>query len=310
MATKFSGGTYVNTTFVGGTKTNICNNMETQLVNAGWTVISGTGTTNVLLQSAADPTTGNQGRVRFKDNGGSCVQVTIENVSGTKVLTSSTTSGAHLLPATSKTFRVLASKYRFEVFTPGVSAAREFVCAGILWIPTPYQGVITEAIYLQGNGLSDSDTAIRFSFRTSLSPAVGVSGNLGAVSCGICNNNMQVNGNSGQSYMSDVQLRVPTCASLGSYTQGTAPGHANLYRWHDGALDMADALMGWGNSAVSDEAFIRGQVYDWTIVGDNLPVDVTGTWSDGGSSHDWWALTGGNTGNSSLVRGTILVATS
>src|ERR1044071_8307017 len=151
MSTVFSGGTYVNTTFTGDTKANIISNIQTQLTNAGWTVVSGGGTTNLLMQTALGADGYNQGRVRFKDNSGSCVQVTLENVSGTKTQTLNTTTGGNLLPAAAKTFRILASKYRFECFTPGTSLAREVVYAGILAIPTPYVGVITEAIYMGSN---------------------------------------------------------------------------------------------------------------------------------------------------------------
>ena len=305
MATKFSGGTYVSQTFTGGTKTNICNSMETQLVAAGWTVVSGTGTTNVLLQSAADPTTGNQGRVRLKDNSGSCVQVTIENVSGSKAQSASTAVGGNLLPATSKTFRILASKYRFECFTPGASAAREFVCAGILWIPAPYQGIVTEAIYMQSNSRADNDSSLFNSFRNSL-----LSG--GGNNAGIVNGSLMSFDNIGSLYCGNVNLRVPTCAYSGGFsgTPSVSYGTQALGKWHDNALDMADPLMGWGANLVNDEPLLRGQVYDWTIIADSFAADTADSWTDGGSSHNWWALTSSNTGGNTSTRGTIWVAVS
>jgi hypothetical protein len=304
MATKFSGGTYVNTTFTGGTKANIISAFETQLVNAGWTVVSGSGTTNLLMQTAQDGTTLNQGRVRFKDNSGTCVQVTIESVSGTPAQTQSSGVGCHLLPASAKTFRILASKYRVECFVPGVSAAREFICAGILWIPTPYQAVVTEAIYMQGNSLSDTSTTIPASFRTLLGMSPNAAGNQAAIVNGSL---MQHPNGDSNAYPGDIILRVPAGSYYGNYTGTPASGPINAYRWHDNALDMADPLMAWG-ALYTSEALIRGQVYDWTVISDSFTVDLTDTWTDGGSSHDWWALTGSSIGSGNNPRGTIWVA--
>src|SRR5438309_10759712 len=55
MATQYSGGTYINTTFTGDTKLNIANNVITNLLKAGWTAISG------ALNLAAAPTIAGSG---------------------------------------------------------------------------------------------------------------------------------------------------------------------------------------------------------------------------------------------------------
>jgi hypothetical protein len=82
-------------------------------------------------------------RIRAKDNRGNCIQFTIENTAGTLAGTSGTgnAQGGCLLPAAAKTFRILASQFHFMVFTPGVSAAREFVHCGMPYVPTDLTGV-------------------------------------------------------------------------------------------------------------------------------------------------------------------------
>jgi hypothetical protein len=305
MAVVYSGGTYINTTFTGGTKTNICNNVETQLVAAGWTTISGTGTTNVLLQSAAAPGSGNQGRVRLKDNGGNCVQVTIENVSGTAVQPSSTTSGGNLLPAASKVFRILASKFRFEVFTPWPTVAREFVMAGIVYVPSAYNGVITEAIYQCCNSCLDGDTTLRNSLRNF--PYAGIGSN----SCGIVNGNVNNWTNNANTACGSVQVRYMSNSYVTNYNTNNFPGQANLYRWHDLALDVSDVLIGWGLAAASDEALIRGQLFDYCYISDAFAADTTDSWTDQSATHSFFNLTNSYSGTAGAsMRGSFWVATS
>ena len=55
MAVVLSGGPNVNATFTGATKQNIIDGIETQLLAAGWSTISGHLTTNLLMQTATTP---------------------------------------------------------------------------------------------------------------------------------------------------------------------------------------------------------------------------------------------------------------
>ena len=321
MSTVFSGGTYVNNgSLDGSSKNNLIfagasgNNIQSALTTAGWSVVSGSGTNNLLMQSAQDPVTLNRGRVRFKDNGGTCVQVTIENVSGSQVQTSSTTHGGNLLPGASKVFRILASKYRFEIFTAGTSQPREFVCAGILWIPAPYQGVITECIYMQGNAISDTDTGTtRLSFRNSFSANSGSSSSSNQSNAAtILNGAISETFNSATNYPGTPGFRIPGPSGLGAWFNGSIQPYQNAYRWHDLALDQADALMAFDitNNPPIGEALIRGQVYDWTILSDVFTLDSTDSWSDGGTSHNFYCLMNqiGGVTSSAATRGSIWVA--
>jgi hypothetical protein len=257
------------------------------------------------MQTAQDPVTGNRGRVRFKDNGGNCVQVTIENVSGSKAQVQNTSTGGHLLVAAGKVYRILASKYRFEIFTPGASPVREYVCAGILWIPSPYQGIITEAIYMQGNGDGDSSTqSPKNCFRNSFSSGQGSTGQSNTA---FILNGSLLDGN-GNFYSSSGALLL--IVSVSGHWTGYQLGASyvmNGYRWHDLAVMQSDPLMASAIVSYTDEALVRGQVYDWTILSEFFPIDSIDSWIDGGSNHNFFCMMG-FAGDQNNPRGSIWVA--
>src|ERR1035437_5358596 len=224
MATQFSGGTIVNTTFTGAVRSDLQSYLKTHLTTAGWSCVAAsagwgpggvhtftvtiaspgvvtdtghgwlggervilqttgalptglsvntvyfvkyidantfnlsTGGSNIntsgsqsgthklnaesmLLESATQANVTHPIRVRLKDNRGNCIQVSIENQAGSVVGGSSTGAGGNLLPAAAKTFRMIATQYHFLCFTPATSAAREFVMAGMLYVPSFLTGI-------------------------------------------------------------------------------------------------------------------------------------------------------------------------
>ena len=310
MAIQYSGGTYINTTFLGDTKTDIITALQTQLTAAGWTVVSGSGTTNLLMQTAQASGSNNQGRVRFKDNGGACVQVTIENVSGSAAQTQDANHGGNLIPGASLTYRVIASKFQFFCFVPGSSnTSRRFVCAGITAIPSFLQGVITENIYLQCDSDNDTDTSTRASFRTCLGSSEDTYGSGAGNNASIVNGSLRDSSNQyGQTNLGDLQLVVPGSTQSRS---GVTP--ANAYRWHDLSVQISEPLLAHGTANVSDEAIIRGQLYDCCVMSDAFAIDTTTSFADQGATHAFWgitALNAGLTGSPTVARGSLFVATS
>jgi hypothetical protein len=113
---------------------------------------------SMLLESATQANVTHPIRVRLKDNRGNCIQVSIENQAGSVVGGSSTGAGGNLLPAAAKTFRMIATQYHFLCFTPATSAAREFVMAGMLYVPSFLTG-ITDHGYMFCNSFSDGNSA-------------------------------------------------------------------------------------------------------------------------------------------------------
>jgi hypothetical protein len=303
IATTYTGGTNVNTTFTGGTKQNIIDGIETALLSAGWITISGHTTTNLLMQSSMSPSTQNlRMRIRIKDNSNTCTVCSIENVFGTKTGSNSTTNGGQLLPAAAKTFRVIANKYQAFVFVPASTTAREFVGWGVPYLPSFLAGgTIYEAAWLSGNCTSDTGTTTAGSFRTCL----GVwdhSSNLG-------NSQQLVNGTIWETANNSGSANIGYM-SLITMFQGILMNNsttASYYRWHDTSAFLTDPLIAWGVSAVSDEALVRGQLWDCFISTEAYAIDTTLSSID---SHNWWNLTSNNTGNGSatpIARGSVFV---
>src|SRR6266478_373638 len=106
-AIQYAGGTNKNVqcTATAGTKQELSDCIEDNLVLAGWTVISGSHSTTVLLESAITPTALLQMRLQLTQ-GTNCVILKGRNVGNTKA----DTVGQFLLPAVSKVYRVIADK--------------------------------------------------------------------------------------------------------------------------------------------------------------------------------------------------------
>jgi hypothetical protein len=158
MAIQFSGVTPINITFSStGARSQLLTQFQNQLTTAGWSVISGGGTGNLVMESATTPQ-GIKIRVNAIDPGsGNCVQF--------KITDNTTLVGPvtmFLLPVNGSLFRLWANPYQFFYFLSGtdMSKPRSFVCGGVPWIPFFVQNIITTpyAGWLHGNGSTDTDT--------------------------------------------------------------------------------------------------------------------------------------------------------
>ena len=292
---QYAGGTNVNTTFTTtvGTRQEIVTGVQTALTTAGWTVISGGGTGDVLMQSATTPTANNQIQARLYDPGaGSCAQVFIRNIAGTKV-----SAATYLLPAALKVFRVIANKYQAFVFTPGSSAAREFVAFGVPYIPTFLHGVITaEFGWIVGNAIVDTDTTVRPAFRTILG-GQSTAGSESACYGAILNTNLLNN-----CLVNNVVHVGAVRVQANPYNQ-LVTVNTNAYRWHDDSLNASEALVAWGLTLFSDESKIRGQLWDAIVISDPFAADTTITLD----ARSWFAITNSNAGTTVIARGTLFL---
>jgi len=283
----------VNTTFTNdGTKQNIINNMETALLAAGWTTISGHLTSNLLMQTHATPYP-LQANFRFKDNGGTDVQISIENTAGTIVGSNTTGNGISLHPVNTRIFRVIANPYQFCVTVPAVYVnAGTYALGGVPYVPSFLTGV-TVAGVLVGNGNGDNDgNTNRCSFRVQLLQS-------GAASTP----NFQVLWNSSVWWATTANPGVPAAAASpqlvipmsAKYDQiGYSLGATFLqpYRWAGLQINSCDPLMSWGLTGWSDEPQIRCQLWDATVVCDSYAGDTISSWD----SHNWLAITASNVG--------------
>jgi hypothetical protein len=158
MSIQVSGTDPLDQTFVSdGTRAQLVSQFQTVLDAAGWSVVSGGGSSDVIMESATTPQ-GLKIRMEAIDPGtGNCAQFKIRDsgiVVGTQTL--------FMKPVNSAAFRIWADKYQFFYFLSGgdTSAQRCFICGGTPWIPDflmdnmafPYGG------WIHGNGATDTDT--------------------------------------------------------------------------------------------------------------------------------------------------------
>lgn len=283
----YSGGTYVNATFTGDTIANIITALQTQLTNAGWSVSSGGGTTNLLMQSATQTGVTNPLRVRIKTNSGTCAEVSIENQAGTLASTSSTSAGGMLLPAASQTMRVIATKYWFACFVPGSSAARTFVYAGMPYVDASILAGVTDIGFMFSNAQSEGSSGALNSFRTN---AILTGSNVANYAVIYNASLFQNNNSTGNAQGSGNSAGGPECI----ITTQPAGGQNTLvraYRWASDAFLTSDVLVCWGLTALSDEAKIRGQFFDLIYISEAVVIDATDTFS----GHTWFNLTNNGT---------------
>jgi hypothetical protein len=269
MAIVYPGGTIVNATFTGDSRTNIVEAIRTQLLNAGWTDVSGAAGDR-YMQSALTPQN-LQCQVRLYDPGsGNCAKVRFQNVAGTKIGTDH-----FLLPAVAKTFRIIACRYQFFVLVPTTIAnGREFVAGGVPFLESFLNGVITECIWGQGSGTSDSDAAAGQTFRNHNQQGTSTGTNL------VNGNLWTMNGNPGAS--AGTQRFVIERGGDDSNT-GT-----DGRMWHNGEVLKYGARLAWGLTAIADPAYVRGQLWGAVMIDQDYTPDVTATF-DG---HDWFSITG------------------
>jgi hypothetical protein len=249
-------------------------------VSAGWTIISGSGTANVLLESATTPNPQNLVcRVQLQDTGsGQCAQIRFRNQGNTKAQANQ----MFLYTTTGKVYRVIANKYQFFCFSSdSMTVGRTFVAGGVPYLPSFLQGVIYEAIWCHGNSInSDTDATLRASFRT---------GSYVGYSNSEANDWQVVNGNSWETYGTyngdypGHQVLITQMGAKQSYYNSWQPP---VYRWHDGSVLTFEPLIAWGISN-STEPMIRGQLWDAALVTGQYVADQTTTFD----SNNWWVLT-------------------
>jgi hypothetical protein len=301
MSIQYAGGTIVSASIAADDRATLTANIITQLTNAGWSVDVNTSSTDKTMKTATTPQSLNI-RVRVYDPGsGNCVKLKMSNASGSKTQT----GDVFLLPGAAKTFRIIANKYQFFIFTPGAIVAREFAAAGTPYLPSFLSGVITEAGWLTGNASSDVDSTNRGSLRTFLGFFITSSGSQTQTnSYFLCNGNVFEWNNTALTSIS--AIGVPTL--LVQVAQNFNGAVTSNYRWHDDSILVYEPLMSWPLAASTDEAKIRGQMWDAMITSDTFAGDTTFTSFDG---HSWWAVTNNYTGSVGIfAKGTLFIATS
>lgn len=288
-AIQYAGGTNVNAqcTATAGTIQELSDCVQDNLVVAGWTVVSGSHTTSVLLQSLATPTAGLQMRLALTQ-GANCLILKGRNVGNTK----SNATGQFLLPASAKVYRVVANKYQYFISPDGSPLARSWAAGGVPYVPS-FAG-ITECIWTAGNSLSDTDTAKGPSFKDVLDMNVtlGTGGFSNQANYWVVTNGSQLEYTSTTSTATTgvIQFLLPQTANATQALQAT--------RWFDNSSFISEALIAFALTLpASAEPKVMGLIWDAAIITAAIASETTLTFD----SHNWIVHTNNNTGAGTLV---------
>lgn len=285
---QYSPGSVVNNTFTPVTKADMCDNIRTNLVNAGW-ASSGSSPNYTLTSVATSQSL--QLKIVTSAADTNCARLTLKNASGS--LTATTV--VFLLPD-STTWRIIANNYGFWVMkdsSPTVDK-RDFGFAFTPYVPS-WTG-ITECCVAGGRCLSDSSTAACRSFRDALTHD-GNNSNTGAY-CTITNGTM-VNVGTFEADQGTLRFKVG-----GSAIENTNDlTNAACSTFFDGTIFMETPYIAYGASGTTNIATCQGVVYDSVIVEQSYAYGTTKSFD----SKTWMAITHNNTGNSTnrLLRGTL-----
>lgn len=273
MALQYAGGTRVNYTFTdANTRADLVAKLETQLGTAGWSTISGGGSSDVLMKSAVDAN-GLSIRLRLYDPGsGNCAQFTIKNNAGTL-----TSQIFYLLPG-SFDWRIVANKYSFYMFRRGAAqrvASRAVLAAGTLWVPSwvlTGMGSDLDAGWVMGNGASDTTTAAN-SWRNTLSNFTTT-------------NSFRMS-SLWTSYMNNYTVQNDT---MPRFVLFQAVITVALTKWQDGSYPQVEAIIGWSadSSTTSVPCALKGQLYDGMLLTSLQAAGESTITFDG---HTWIAIT-------------------
>jgi hypothetical protein len=280
-AIQYAGGTNVNAvlTASAGTKQELSDFVEDQLVVGGWSVVSGSHTTSVLLQSATTPASLTM-RLSLTQ-GTNCVIFKARNVSNTLAQT----VGEFLLPAIGRNFRIISNKYQYFISLDGAAQNRGVAAGGVLYVPS-FTG-ITEAIWSTGNAFADNDSTIYSSFKNA--PTL-------AFCCG--------NGNAANYWITvngtQYEFNAATNAQYGGVLHFVVPLDAGIsgmyaYRWFDNSVFISEPLFAASlTSANSGEVKVFGQLWDAAYITESMASETSLVFD----SHNWLNFTNANTGSS------------
>jgi hypothetical protein len=271
MAIQYAGGTRVNFTFTdSGTKTNLVNNLETQLLAAGWSAISGAGTGDVILESAA-AAGGLKIQVRMRDDLTNTARFNIRNSGG------SLESQDHFLQPNSVQWRIVANRYWFLMFRTGAAArttARSTLFGGTIWTPefihTPLGTLY--AGFMAGGANADTDTNARTTWRSQGSPASNIRGTT------IIDSNL-------------INYALNTSSGMPSLLYPSATDHdgsRTSMEWGSGDRHIIEAVIGWSSGTnAANRVVLWGQLYDAVV----LQGQFTGENNVSHDGHTWLVIT-------------------
>jgi hypothetical protein len=273
MGIKYSGAAKTGT-FDGSTRLSIVDGLKAALVDAGWSVASGSSG-DWKLNSGITPS-GHQIRIRLYDPGGTnqCARARLMNVSETIA----PAQDVFLRAVSGRVYRWFANPYQFFVIAPGTIAPGSYLAGGIPWLPSFLSPA--HVGWLACSAQSDTDTTDRHSFRASdTAPhhdSVAMAAIYGASGWG---STIFSNG-----ALALAGWRVSRVSSM-------------LRQWMDGSVPILDPLIGWGPTSVYDTGRLVGQLWDAIVVEGNWPMDAIISFDN----KQWWCIYYARTGGQLLT---------
>ena len=144
----YSGNAPVSNTISATSKTVLCDGIKVELVNAGWSVISGSSG-SWILESGGNHPNGFQHRLQLNDSGTNCARVRLYSPYTAALY-------LHLYP-NSETYRIIATAYDFWCYSESLSSDnRRFMAFVQPFLPTEVQGSPASITQITaGNGAWD-----------------------------------------------------------------------------------------------------------------------------------------------------------
>lgn len=300
MSVQYSGNAQTSS-FTPAVRQDIINSIETALLAAGWTTVSGHSTTNLLMQSAVTPQ-GFAMRVRLKDNGGNCVNFSIESTDGVIVGDNTTNNNGGSLDPSRGMYRIICNKYQAFVYTtPFTANNNSFVAFGVPYVPATIAALVTRIGWMQSNSHGDSSGDYPLTcFRCQLCPTNAAGFNLS-------NQQMMLN-----ALFSGAYNQGGDWAQSGIGLMGLQLFSENRistgYRWLNGQAVLYDAIIGWATTGFGNNAEGRlvGQLWDAVVASDTYNGDMSMAFD----THNWATVTHNGPQDNYSIRGTLILATS
>lgn len=275
MSLQKAGGTNVDNLSTPASASALIDTLETQLVNAGWTIISGAGTDAIKFESAA---TSDSMQTRIV-TGVSGSDVTLELRNPSESATGATGNIRLEVDGTSD-WRLMANRYAFVVHqnTAAVSinstGAKKWALAGTLYLESWLTPTTTEVGFLMGDHRSTTSSQHYESLRAKAMQE-GTPANSSLLYNGTiidANNTTSANSEEG-----DIALCLPTYPMADTTSHSGSP--TKVVRYASGENVMADAMVAWGQpDRITNYREIHGQLFDVIIaLDDNLVQGQTVT---------------------------------
>lgn len=298
MSIQFSNGTITVSSFAATTTATLIAGIQAALTASGWTVVSGAGTTNLLMQTLTTPQ-GLAMRYKFHDNSflvssQATIQLSMQTVSGSIVGADLNTGNSPWLRVNASTnYKVICGPYYFWILVPGSYADYGFwAMGGVPWTSS-FQTSVTQIGYLvckvKGTG---SLTQVIPTFRDNVTCCLN---NQVPQQQLIYNTNyisLDGNAQSGNNNQGDSGMLRPWLPAVNTqYTNNSPSMNQNVFT--DGSFATADPWIGWDISrsgypaSSGDASSINGMLWDAVFIFDNSQVgDATATF-DG---HTWFNI--------------------